>query len=119
MHELSIAHSIVETITISEEPVSKEDIREVRVRIGALAGVMKESLLFCYEIATQGTPLSGSELVVREVPVVIFCAACGTERELPGVQLFRCPICGTPSADIRQGRDLEIESLLLHEHAST
>ena len=116
MHELSIAHSIVETITEAEEPVRKEDIREVRLRIGALAGVMKDSLLFCYDIATEDTPLAGSKLVVNEVPVVIYCATCDAEKELPGVQMFRCPTCGTPSGDIRQGHDLEIESILIHEY---
>jgi len=32
---------------------------------------------------------------------------------------FRCPVCDTPSGDIRQGRDLEIESILIDEYAST
>ncbi len=27
------------------------------------------------------------------------------------VNRFRCPICGTPSGDIRQGRELHIEGL--------
>lgn len=33
------------------------------------------------------------------------------EVELPGIQRFRCPHCDTPSGDIRQGRELEIESI--------
>ena len=119
MHELSIAHSIVETILTAAEPASKETVREVRLRIGALAGVMKEPLFFCYDIATQGTALEGSKLIVNEVPVTIYCAVCGLERDLPGVQRFRCPVCDTPSGDIRRGRDLEIESLLIDEYAST
>jgi hypothetical protein len=51
---------------------------------------MKESLLFCYDIATQDTPLAGSKLLVNEVPMVIYCAQRAAERELPGVQSFRC-----------------------------
>jgi hydrogenase nickel incorporation protein HypA/HybF len=119
VHELSIAHSIVETILGAAEPSEKTDVREVRLRVGALAGVMKDSLLFCYDIATQDTALAGSKLIVHEVPVRIFCATCAEERELPGVQLFRCPVCETPSGEIRQGRELEIESLLINEYAST
>jgi hydrogenase nickel incorporation protein HypA/HybF len=119
VHELSIAHSIVETIVGAEHPADKTDIREVRLRVGALSAVMKESLLFCYDIATQETPLSGSKLVVSEIPVVIYCSKCAAERELPGVQSFRCPVCDTPSGEIRQGRELEIESLLIDEYSST
>jgi hydrogenase nickel incorporation protein HypA/HybF len=119
VHELSIAHGIVETIVSAAEPVEKKDICEVRLRVGALSAVMKDSLLFCYDIATQDTPLAGSKLVVNEVPVVIYCSKCAAERKLPGVQSFRCPVCNTPSGEIRQGRELEIESLLINEYSST
>ena len=119
MHELSIAHSIVETVVGAAEPAEKKDIREVRLRVGALAGVMKDSLLFCYDIATEDTPLSGSKLIVNEVPVVIYCGTCAEERELLNVQSFRCPVCDTPSGDVRQGQELEIESLLIDESSST
>jgi hydrogenase nickel incorporation protein HypA/HybF len=119
VHELSIAHSIVETILEAAEPAVKEEIREVRLRIGALTCVMKESLLFCYEIATADTAISGSKLVVTDLPVIIYCSPCNAERELPGFRCFRCPVCDTPSGEIRQGHELEIESLLINEYASS
>jgi hydrogenase nickel incorporation protein HypA/HybF len=59
----------------------------------------------------QGTMLDGSRLVIQEVPIVIFCTSCSAERELPGVQRFRCPVCDTPSGDIRRGRELEVASI--------
>jgi hydrogenase nickel incorporation protein HypA/HybF len=116
VHELSIAQSIVRTVS---EATQDQPVREVRLRIGALAGVTKEALLFCYGIATDGTSLASSVLVVTDVPVVIYCPACQEERELPGVQKFRCPVCDTPSGDIRQGRELQIESVVVNEYAST
>jgi hydrogenase nickel incorporation protein HypA/HybF len=61
--------------------------------------------------------LAGSQLVVVNLPVVIFCKQCGESRELNGVQSFRCPVCNTPSGDIRQGRELEIESVEVEEAA--
>jgi hydrogenase nickel incorporation protein HypA/HybF len=45
------------------------------------------------------------------LPVVIHCATCQQDRELAGIQSFRCPVCETSSFDLRQGRELEIESL--------
>ena len=115
MHELSIAHSIVSMVTAEAERSGVEQIAEVRLRVGALAGVTTGALLFCYDIATQDTPLAGSTLVLKEVPVVIFCPVCREEKELPGVQRFRCPVCDTPSGDIRQGRELEIESVVAYD----
>jgi hydrogenase nickel incorporation protein HypA/HybF len=45
--------------------------------------------------------------------VTIWCAACHREVELPGIQSLACPACGTPSGDIRAGRELDLESIVL------
>jgi hydrogenase nickel incorporation protein HypA/HybF len=115
MHELSIVTSIVETVTesLNTLPDSSRGARvlEVRLRVGALASVIPESLEFCYGIASEGTPLEGSRLVVNLLPVVVHCAPCGQDVELEGVQSFRCPRCGEPCSDMRQGRELEIDSI--------
>jgi len=86
-------------------------VLEVRLRVGALAAVVEDSLQFCYGIATEGTSLEGSKLVVKTVPVVMHCVGCGQDVELVGVQSFRCPRCGEPCFDLRQGRELEIEAI--------
>ena len=111
MHELSIVTSIVETVTETLAAYPTARVLEVRLRVGALASVIPESLEFCYGIASEGTPLEGSRLVVNVLPVVMHCASCGQNVELEGVQSFRCPRCGEPSSDMRQGRELEIDSI--------
>ncbi len=111
MHELSIVQGIIETVSESAEAASAKTIIAVYLRVGALAGVVKDALFFSYDLATQDTPLAGSKLIVEELPVLIFCEVCGKDMELAGVQSFRCPICGTPSAAIKQGKELEIRSI--------
>ena len=71
----------------------------------------QECLEFSFELVTKDTFLEGAELNIIEVPVTVFCVPCDQEVELPGIQSFRCPICDTPSADIRQGKELDVESL--------
>jgi hydrogenase nickel incorporation protein HypA/HybF len=115
MHELSIVTSIVESVTESLAAYPGARVLEVRLRVGALASVVPESLEFCYPIATEGTPLEGSRLVVNVLPVVMHCAPCGQDVELEGVQSFRCPRCGEPCSDMRQGREMEIESYEIDE----
>jgi len=115
MHELSIAASIVEAVTESASAYPGARVKEVRLRVGALASVVEDSLQFCWELATEGSPLAGAVLVIRKLPVIIHCDACGVDSEIDGVQSFRCPRCGALAADLRQGRELEIESIELDE----
>ena len=115
MHELSIVSSVVDSVTESLAAYPGARVLEVRLRVGALAAVIEDSLQFCYGIATEGTPLEGSVLVVKTLPVLMYCAPCAELVELPGLQSFTCPRCGEPVGDLRQGRELEIESFEIDE----
>lgn len=115
MHELSIVASIVDSVTESLAAYPGARVKEVRLKVGALASVVRESLEFCYSIATEGTDLEGSRLVVNVLPVVIHCERCGQDATLEGVQSFRCPRCDEPSFEIKQGRELEIDSIEIEE----
>lgn len=116
MHELSIAMSIVE---LAEEEAERRGVQleAVHLKLGALSGVVKEALLSCYEMVCDGTPLQGSRLMIEEVPVVIFCPTCRAERPLRSIQLFCCPECDTPCAEIVHGKELEVVALEIKECA--
>jgi hydrogenase nickel incorporation protein HypA/HybF len=86
--------------------------------LGVFAGVVKEALLFGYDTATRGTLLEGSRLEIKDVPLVVFCSGCDRESQLPSVQCFECPICGNPVTEIRQGKELELTSMEIIEHAN-
>jgi len=111
MHELSMAHGIVDQAVAAATEAHAERVVAVHLTIGRLAGVEPGALLFCFDIACKGTLLEGSRLEIREVPLVVWCAHCLREVELPGVQSFRCPTCQTPCGEIRQGREMQIESV--------
>ena len=117
MHELSIAASIVEAVTESASAYPGARVKEVRLRVGALASVVEDSLQFCWELATDDTPLKGSALVIDKLPVIVHCDACGVDTRIEGVQSFLCPRCGEPAA-LRQGRELEIDSIEIEEPES-
>lgn len=111
MHELSLVTNIVESVTQSLKDYPGARVLEVRLKVGVLASVVEETLQFCYDVATEGTRLEGSQLVVEVLPVMVHCEPCGADVELPSVQSFRCPHCGTPTSDLRQGREMEIDSV--------
>jgi hydrogenase nickel incorporation protein HypA/HybF len=115
MHELSIVTSVVESVTESLAKYPGARVVEVRLRVGALAAVIEDSLQFCYGIAIEDTPLAGSKLVVNTLPVTVHCEACGQDGVLPSLQHFHCPHCNAPATDVRSGRELEIESIEIEE----
>jgi hydrogenase nickel incorporation protein HypA/HybF len=114
MHELSIAMSIVE---MAEEESAKRGVQvtAIHLKLGALSGVVKEALLSSYEMAREDTPLQHAELIIEEVPVVVFCQKCQQQRPLHSVQLFCCAECGAPTAEIVQGKELEVVALEVEE----
>ena len=115
MHELSIVSSLVENVIGTLEKYPGARVTEVRLKVGALAAVVEDSLQFCYGIATDATPLEGSRLVVKLVPVTVYCGACGKEGAIESLQSFRCPNCGEPAGDVRHGRELEIEAIEIED----
>jgi len=114
MHELSIAMGIVEA-ALDEAQKRSVHVSAVHLRLGALSGVVKDALLFSYEVACQDTVLQGSRLMVEDVPVVIFCSTCEKEQTLESVQSFACPVCGTPTMNILKGKELEVFALEVDE----
>ncbi len=86
-------------------------VREVRLRLGVLSGVMEEALHLGYEAACRGTMLEGSRLVIEQVPVLIHCQQCSRDVEPESVQLMYCPVCGTAGGPLRQGREIELAAL--------
>jgi len=119
MHELSIAISIVEGAEEEASRHSDARVEVVHLRLGPLSGVVKEALLFSYELACEGTPLEGSSLEIEEVSVAIFCRKCRMEREIESIQELRCPVCLTPSAEVVKGRELMIVGLELQQEYAT
>jgi|SRR5579863_478108 len=117
MHELSIVASVVDSVTESLAAFPNSHVKEVRLRVGVLASVIEDSLQFCYGIATEGTRLEGSKLVIQTLPVIARCEQCDADVEIASLQSFRCPRCGEPVTDLRQGRELDIDSIEIEDPA--
>jgi hydrogenase nickel incorporation protein HypA/HybF len=111
MHELSIAMSIIEGA--SQEAISRGGTRvhSVHLKLGPLSGVVKDALMFSYELACEGTFLEGSELVIEETPVVVYCPNCEMEKTLDSIQRFCCPACGTLTPEVVSGKQLELVAI--------
>src|SRR5271168_2420755 len=115
MHELSIAMSIVDLACEEAEMRGAPGVDVVYLKLGPLSGVVKEALLFSYEIACQQTPLEGSKLLIEDVPIVANCPTCQQPRRVESVQSLCCVECGTPTPEILEGRELMVMALELRQ----
>ncbi len=115
MHELSIAHSLIELGIAAAEEAGADRVISVQLRLGQLSGVVKDALLFSFDVAVTGTLLEGARLDIEEIPIVVFCERCGVERTLSSPQLLACPVCGSSATVVRQGRELELTSIEIIE----
>ena len=118
MHELSIAMSIVD-MALEEAERRDVTIDAVHLELGPLSGVVAEALLFSYEMACSGTALEGSRLVIKEVPIEVYCPACNAQKTLSSMQWFCCPECGTPTSEVIHGKELLITALEVRDECRT
>ena len=115
MHEQSLALNILD---LAADIAARQNARVVAVhlRLGPLAGVIKEALQSAWERAREGSELAASRLEIVDVPLVIWCPACEAERPAISAQDLHCATCGGPAAKVVTGRELEIMTLEVADH---
>lgn len=111
MHELSIARSLVSVTEEAARDAGAVRVGRVYLRLGALAGVVQESLAFAWDFATAGTLLEGSDLVVEPVPVEVRCDHCGHEGPPVSRHRMRCNACDAPTPHVLHGRELVVRAI--------
>ena len=124
MHELSLSYATVESALESIAELNPTSVTSITLRIGAFSGVAIEALRFSFPLAAAGTLLETANLIIEIEPVTVYCPACDRTATLESIQDFRCPICHQPTADIRAGNQLIIQSIEVetaevpeHDHA--
>ena len=107
MHEVGIAKEAVDTAIEHAIAAGATRVLKVKLRIGALSGVVPEALAFAFEVVVKDTAAADATLEYEWVPVRCHCDPCDRDFE-PDGYVYECPTCGTPSWDIRSGRELDL-----------
>jgi hydrogenase nickel incorporation protein HypA/HybF len=68
MHEVGIAESILEAVRIEMRPHAGAKPIKVAVKIGAMAGIDRDSLTFCFAAITRATLFESMTLVIEDAP---------------------------------------------------
>jgi hydrogenase nickel incorporation protein HypA/HybF len=110
MHEVSIMQEAVRMAVETAEARGARRILSLRLRIGALSGVVPDALQFAFDAVTQGTMAEGARLEIDSVPASGWCRVCQLEFECEDL-LSECPRCHNVSGELRRGRELDIAAV--------
>ena len=106
MHEMGI---VAEIVAIAAARSGGARVTRVIVRVGKLAAVLPDALLFCFDAATEGTCLEGARLEIEEVPGRARCKACDAEITLDR-PFGRCA-CGGDDLEWISGDELQVRAM--------
>ena len=107
MHEMSIAHSLMEIVKEEMVKQGTSILKSVRVHIGQLSAIAPDSLSFCFEVMISGTELDGAKLLIETIPLKGTCRDCGKTFEIQDYA-FECLYCASPNIDTVAGHELSI-----------
>ncbi|MDO5537715.1 MAG: hydrogenase maturation nickel metallochaperone HypA [Desulfovibrionaceae bacterium] len=111
MHELALAENMLD---IAKDELARHGcsrLKLLRVEVGAISGVVTDSLLFGFEALTRGSVHEGAVLDIVRVPLRLACGVCGTEFEGESLarELSPCPGCGEVFGHrVLSGRELQV-----------
>ncbi len=114
MHELSVAQSIVDIVLQHLPKGDHVAVKSVGLRLGEMAGIVPDSLEFCFGAITQGTQLEGATLTIEHVPLRVHCNDCGADGTIEPT-LFACPLCGGRSLTMLSGREMQVRDIEVEE----
>ena len=114
MHELSMAAGILDIVQQNVRVADASRVRAVRVRVGDLAGVVPDSLGFCFAAIIAGTPYAAAFLDIDRVPALATCGECGGVTRLAQPSLV-CPACGAIGMTLQSGDELQVVDVELDD----
>jgi hydrogenase nickel incorporation protein HypA/HybF len=110
MHEVSIMTEAVRMAVEAARSAGKSRVLVLRLRVGAMSGVVPEAMRFAFDVACSGTMAAGASLEIESVPGACWCDRCQAEFEC--VNFFvECPRCHKLSGELRRGREMEIANV--------
>jgi hydrogenase nickel incorporation protein HypA/HybF len=113
MHEMSIAQNVIEIVEQQLRDSGPARARAVRLRIGEMAGVVPDSLEFCFTALTEQSPhLYGASLIIERIPVSARCKSCQHISQIE-VPAFFCTSCESSDLELLSGMELQVVSIEL------
>lgn len=108
MHELGMLQEVVAVVGQNAASAGASRVEAVGLKVGARTGADPEALMGSWPIATAGTILEGSALVLDYVPSAVWCPTCDKAQPIDEFFAYTCPVCGTPTGQLVCGDEFEV-----------
>jgi hydrogenase nickel incorporation protein HypA/HybF len=109
---MSLAEGILQIV---EDAVRDRDVvrvTEIRLEIGALAGVEVDALSFCLDVVLKGSVAADARVVLDIAPGVGWCLGCGQSVTIAAL-FDACPLCGGYQVQATGGTAMRVKDLLV------
>jgi hydrogenase nickel incorporation protein HypA/HybF len=107
MHELGIAENILDIVRRNVPGDRASAVGNIRIRVGPFAGVVPDSLKFCFAALSADTGMTNAALRIEQTRLTASCRDCGNESEVKNF-VFLCSACGGGNLEIISGKELEV-----------
>lgn len=108
MHELSLCRSIY---GIVDQARSERPVSAVHLQVGQLRQVVPDTLVYCWGMITETTPLAGSALEIDHVPVRLDCRTCGERTTVEHALVLTCASCSSGDIRLHSGEEFIVTSI--------
>ena len=89
-------------------------MKSIRIRVGDGAGVVRDSLEFCFNAIIAETPMQGAVLEIEPVPFAVKCNSCGrVSTNESGI--FLCLFCNESDVTMVSGNELQVTAIELFD----
>jgi hydrogenase nickel incorporation protein HypA/HybF len=114
MHELGIAQSIMQIVLSEAERAKARKVLKVTIKVGELAGVLPDSLTFCFNLLAKSTIAEHASLTIEKIPIRGYCSECQREFSIADNRYW-CTTCGNKHIELISGRELQIGQLEIED----
>jgi hydrogenase nickel incorporation protein HypA/HybF len=108
VHELALCGAIAD---IATRRAGEREVAAIHVRVGQLRQVVPDTLIFCWSLVTDDTPLAGSVLELERVAALLECAACRDRHAMGDSFSLACPVCGALDVAVLAGDEFVVTAL--------
>lgn len=109
MHERSLVRALLKQVESIRQRHGAEQVTEVRVEVGPLAGVEPLLLGVAFEEMAVAGSVCGARIMIDEVALHAECEACSHNFEMTDF-VFRCPHCGS-NVRVTRGDEFRLVSV--------
>jgi hydrogenase nickel incorporation protein HypA/HybF len=114
MHEYGIAQSIMQIVLDEAEKARARSVKIVSLKVGELAGVLPDSLSFCFELLARSTIAEHATLIIEKVPARGRCNQCDRVFLIEHSR-YQCEVCGNSRIELVSGKELQIDRLEIED----